>query len=326
MKVPYINGNTVTPQAAWKTGWDRAEKNLLGTTSVVLAANAYALTEDDSKAHIIEVTGLLTADGTLTFLEGDEYARHHIIWNRTTGAFSLLAVVDGSVIEVEIPQDKAVEVIHSGTSLVMVGSSEGGGGGSNTSLFIQDAEPAGVPDGSVWIDTNEELPDPNVTLGNAATKNVGTTAGTVAAGDHVHIADGIRLANDNVVSLTSYSHELILWPTEHKKVGIEHSITVDTGNCVIKKAGWYAMSVNAGYEANMSGGARQVSIKINGVFSASNTVAPNAIPSCVQCTLFRYLNVNDVVTFHQYHDSPNPMNTFVFNDFTTRASIVLVGR
>ncbi|HDL6612219.1 TPA: hypothetical protein PXJ37_001787 [Yersinia enterocolitica] len=185
------DANTANPENTdgSLTGWVPAFA--YGTTVVTgLAATNVTLTALQAANERITLTGVLTANINLIF---PAWRKEWVVVNNCTGSFSVTCKTPGGT-GIAVAAGGSVRIIGDGTNII-----------SNESSLITGALQKSANLSDLQSTSTART---NLGLGGAAVLNVGTTVGTVAAGDDPRITASLLKAN-NLSDLTNVPAALL---------------------------------------------------------------------------------------------------------------------
>ncbi|HIH8194140.1 TPA: hypothetical protein ACYTJX_002172 [Yersinia enterocolitica] len=185
------DANTANPENTdgTLTGWVPAFT--YGTTAVTgLAAANVTLTALQAANERITLAGVLTANINLIF---PSWRKEWVVVNNCTGSFSVTCKTPGGT-GIAVAAGGSVRIIGDGTNII-----------SNESSLITGALQKSANLSDLQSTSTART---NLGLGGAAVLNVGTTVGTVAAGDDPRITASLLKAN-NLSDLTNVPAALL---------------------------------------------------------------------------------------------------------------------
>ncbi|HHQ3933666.1 TPA: hypothetical protein ACSPYV_002964, partial [Yersinia enterocolitica] len=206
------DANTANPENTdgTLTGWVPAFT--YGTTAVTgLAAANVTLTALQAANERITLAGVLTANINLIF---PSWRKEWVVVNNCTGSFSVTCKTPGGT-GIAVAAGGSVRIIGDGTNII-----------SNESSLITGALQKSANLSDLQSTSTART---NLGLGGAAVLNVGTTVGTVAAGDDPRITASLLKAN-NLSDLTNVPAALLnLGLGDAAKLGVATDAEVIAG-------------------------------------------------------------------------------------------------
>ncbi|HHH1714865.1 TPA: hypothetical protein ACPY4M_003712 [Yersinia enterocolitica] len=206
------DANTANPENTdgTLTGWVPAFT--YGTTAVAgLAAANVTLTALQAANERITLAGVLTANINLIF---PSWRKEWVVVNNCTGSFSVTCKTPGGT-GIAVAAGGSVRIIGDGTNII-----------SNESSLITGALQKSANLSDLQSTSTART---NLGLGGAAVLNVGTTVGTVAAGDDPRITASLLKAN-NLSDLTNVPAALLnLGLGDAAKLGVATDAEVIAG-------------------------------------------------------------------------------------------------
>ncbi|HHH0014215.1 TPA: hypothetical protein ACPZLS_004034 [Yersinia enterocolitica] len=240
------DANTANPENTdgTLTGWVPAFT--YGTTAVTgLAAANVTLTALQAANERITLAGVLTANINLIF---PSWRKEWVVVNNCTGSFSVTCKTPGGT-GIAVAAGGSVRIIGDGTNII-----------SNESSLITGALQKSANLSDLQSTSTART---NLGLGGAAVLNVGTTVGTVAAGDDPRITASLLKAN-NLSDLTNVPAALL---------------NLGLGDAASKNVGTTAGTVAAGDDSRIVNAVQPSNPALCTAWVNFNGVAPATIKS-----------------------------------------------